>query len=224
MRISWNTGVPILIILIGIGYLLANLDIIPITPWQAFVRYWPALLVLWGLRVIIWDILRSRFRAYKTASLIYGSALILIGLHLLVPRLGITWFAITWGIVWPVLLIALGLEILLKRKGERKSYNTFIVSSFSRGGTAWYVDDLYLNQFIGDIKLDLTKAVIPNKEIFFDISGSIGDLVIYLPIDLPLHAKCRVGIGEVDIPDRSEEGLGAAAEVKPQIMTGQNAS
>ncbi|MGB4141747.1 MAG: cell wall-active antibiotics response protein LiaF [Limnochordia bacterium] len=212
MRISLIPALPVLIILIGAGYLLANLGLIPITPWQAFVKYWPALLVLWGLRIIIWDTIMSRFRAHKANSLIYGVALTLIGLHLLIPRLGIEGFTVTWGFVWPVLLIALGIQILLNKK--RRASNRFIVRSLSRNQTSWYVDDLYLNQFIGDITLDLTKAVIPNKEIFFEIHSSIGDLDIYIPSDLPLHAKCRVAIGDATILDRSDEGVGVALEVK----------
>ena len=213
MRISLSTGLPLLIIIVGVGYLLANLGITPNTPWQAFVQYWPALLILWGLRVIIRDIVFSRFRTYKTTSLVYGSALIFIGLHLLVPRLGFAGFSITWNIVWPVLLIVLGLQILLNRR-RKLSSSSYICSSFTRGGSAWYVDDLYLNQFIGDIDLDLTKAVIPNKEIFFDINGSVGDVAIYLPSYLPVHAKCRVGIGDVEVLERSEEGMGASIDLK----------
>ena len=64
MRLSFNNILPLIIILIGVGYLLANLGIIAITPWQALVRFWPALLVLWGLRMVISDVLSSRFRHY----------------------------------------------------------------------------------------------------------------------------------------------------------------
>lgn len=212
MRISLIPAVPLLIILIGVGYLLANLGLIPLTPWQAFVKYWPALLVLGGLRIIIRDTVISRFRAHKSHSLVYGVVLILIGLNLLIPRLNIEGFAVTWGLVWPVLLIALGIQILLNKK--RQASNRFIVRGLSQNKTSWYVDDLYLNQFIGDITLDLTKAVIPNKEIFFEIHSSIGDLDIYIPSDLPLHAKCRVAIGDITVLDRSEEGVGVALDVK----------
>jgi lia operon protein LiaF len=211
MRLSFNNILPLIIILIGIGYLLANLGIIAITPWQALVRFWPALLVLWGLRMVIWDVLFSRFRHYKTSSLVFGSVLILVGLNLLLPRLGFISFTITWSIVWPILLIALGLQLLTSER--RKGKNAVLIGSFSRGGDSWYVEDLYLNRFIGDIRLDLTKAVIPNKEIFFDIHGSIGDITIYVPNDLPLKVKSSVGVGEIRVLDRRGEGIARVVEL-----------
>ena len=212
MNHSFNVGLPLLIILIGVGYLLANLGMIPITPLQALIRYWPVFLILWGVR-IVWDALFSRFRGQKSSSLILGIVLILGGLNLVLRRSGYPGFSLNWGIVWPILVIVLGLELMLKSKRGSGSSSP-IIGDFSRSGEAWYVEDLYLNHFIGDVKLDLTKAVVPNKEIFFDINGSIGDITIYIPHDLPLNVKSNIGIGEIRVLDHGAEGIARSLELR----------
>ena len=63
---------------------------------------------------------------------------------------------------------------------------TIIIGELRRGGEAWYVDDTNISHGIGEVKFDFTNAVIPDKEIFFNISGLVGEVTIYLPPDLPL--------------------------------------
>ncbi len=208
------SGIPLLLIIIGIGYLLANLGIISFTPWQTFIHYWPVLIVLLGIKIGV-----NSFRDEKSNNrglLLFPLFLTAWGMFLLLPRLGFPGFKFTWGLIWPTGLIIIGLSTIINsRKTTRKNNlgdHTIIIGELRRGGEAWYVDDTNISHGIGEVKFDFTNAVIPDKEIFFNISGLVGEVTIYLPPDLPLKAQCHIGVGEVSLLNECASGISRKVE------------
>lgn len=51
------------------------------------------------------------------------------------------------------------------------------------------LNDLNVSGFIGDIKIDLSKAMIPEGESTIVISGVIGNVDIYVPSDLEVAVR-----------------------------------
>jgi hypothetical protein len=68
---------PLLLITIGVLFLLANLNVLPLTFWEIAARYWPLIFILIGLEIII------------------GRQSIIGGLVVLV-----LWVAIVGGVLW----------------------------------------------------------------------------------------------------------------------------
>lgn len=98
---------PFILITIGIAFLFNNLGLLGTGLWSTLVQLWPLLLIALGLNTLI--------RHYNIVDPVIT---ISIGLILLATNFGVlTWTS--WMTVlrlWPVLLIAVGLEIFFGRK------------------------------------------------------------------------------------------------------------
>ena len=92
------------LILIAIGgvFLLNNLHIVR---FRELLQYWPVLLIAVGL----FRIVDSTF----TNDRLVGAVLVLIGAFLLAGTLGL--FYLSWGALWPLILIGAGLLMLFQR-------------------------------------------------------------------------------------------------------------
>ncbi|ERM17648.1 cell wall-active antibiotics response protein LiaF [Brevibacillus laterosporus] len=62
-------------------------------------------------------------------------------------------------------------------------------------------------QGIGDVVIDLSRAVIPEKEGTLVINGWIGDVTIYVPVDMPVQVMAEVTIGELEVLGHRQNGI-----------------
>lgn len=69
------------------------------------------------------------------------------------------------------------------------------------------LNDLNISGFIGDVKIDLSKAIIPEGESTIVISGIIGDIDIYVPADLEVAITSSAFVGDMDIIGDRSSGL-----------------
>ena len=112
------SGIPLLLIIIGIGYLLANLGIISLHRGKPSSTI-TVLIVLWALKsasiVFVTKIQQS-------GSIIVSLFLTAWGMFLLLPRLGFPGFKFTWGLILLTGLIIIGLSTIINsRKTTRKN-------------------------------------------------------------------------------------------------------
>lgn len=69
------------------------------------------------------------------------------------------------------------------------------------------LEDLNLSSGIGDVKIDLSKAIIPEGESTIVISSLIGDVDIYVPYDLNVTVAGSVTFGELKILGHKQGGI-----------------
>lgn len=67
--------------------------------------------------------------------------------------------------------------------------------------------DMNISNGIGDIKIDLSKAIIPEGETTIAISGLIGDVDIYVPQDLEISTAAAVTIGDLEVLGHKQGGI-----------------
>ncbi|VCT98553.1 hypothetical protein AIDNDMCJ_15550 [Bacillus safensis] len=77
------------------------------------------------------------------------------------------------------------------------------------------LSDLTISGFIGDVKIDLSKAIIAEEESTIVISGLIGDVDIYVPQDIEVCVSASAAIGDMKIIDEKRSGFGS----KVYVMT-----
>lgn len=99
--------VPAVLIIVGVAILLQNLGLLGTNLWDVFSQLWPLLLIGLGLN----DLIRNRVIVGPVLTIGLGIVFMvgnfsLIGLD--------SWFALAR--LWPVLIIAIGLEIFIGRK------------------------------------------------------------------------------------------------------------
>lgn len=67
--------------------------------------------------------------------------------------------------------------------------------------------DMTLSCGIGDVKIDLSKAIVPEGETTVDISGFMGDVDIYVPYDLDVSTVVSVTFGNLEILGYKQGGI-----------------
>ncbi len=162
----------LILILFGVAYLLYNLNIIGFSPWSLL---WPALLIWLATSQLLQT---SKDDPEDSWEIALWLALLALGIYLLLPKLGIMVPKIPWAIVWPLVLIAIGMLKLFSGKPDfiRFGYTSSDGTEFRKGGYrasliggeinrggpgSWALDDVKLHQSIGSVNLDLTQAIIP---------------------------------------------------------------
>jgi lia operon protein LiaF len=115
----------------------------------------------------------------NTGLLFFGSILVLIGLASMAGTL----FQVNiWGLLWPSLLILLGIWLLARPylMGPGKGLDIAIIGDIRRSGT-WQATNEELWTFVGDIDLNLTQADLPVGVTRYRILGFVADVDVQVP-------------------------------------------
>lgn len=77
------------------------------------------------------------------------------------------------------------------------------------GRDYWQLEPMNISHFIGDTRIDLTKASIPMGETKLSVSAFIGDVKVYVPNDIQLEISVNASafIGDMHVLDRHEGGI-----------------
>lgn len=208
---------PIILIGFGVGFLLYNLQIVSFTPWAIL---WPTL-IIWFSAEQLFKVKKRQRGAQDSWDIALWLIVLTIGVYMLLPIIGINMPTIPWKVVWPLALVLVGLLTLLQGKppfvkvhlrsggnphqSEFKSSSSF-VGDVNRGPSNWVLEDTEISHGIGTVNLDLTQAIIPDREVHINVYGYIGDASIYLPPGLPFKAECSLSLGEITVLERNESG------------------
>jgi hypothetical protein len=121
---------PLVLIAAGVFLFLNNLGQLPGSAWDTFARLWPLLLIAGGLDSI-W-----RGEGYAGATVVTG-----LGVILLLGNQGYMTFT-AWDLIvrlWPVLLVAVGLDILLGRSQPWAAALGVLAGLLVTAGIVWII-------------------------------------------------------------------------------------
>jgi lia operon protein LiaF len=188
--------IGLLLVSVGALYLLSNLGILHGFNVWAFV--WGIFWLWLGAAVV-----GPRGRGVGATRLALGLLLIFIGGATLLDGLGLIDFSFGQFLsqFWPVILIGLGVLILIESNRPRTAgplessdriVHDSIFGDFRLRQPGWQLRDARVSTLIGDIKIDLSKATIPEGETTIDLRTLIGDIDVWAPPDLPvaLDVQC----------------------------------
>jgi hypothetical protein len=104
--------VPLLLIALGVIFLLDQFQVFPAD--RVFAYFWPVIFICYGVDALAWR--PGNRRA------VWGVGAIAVGVALILQNLG--YWAFDLARLWPLLLIAFGLSLLLRgpRRGGRRRY------------------------------------------------------------------------------------------------------
>jgi lia operon protein LiaF len=91
--------------------------------------------------------------------------------------------------------------------GIQSAHRNFFIGEVRLIKNPFDLNDLNISGFIGDVKIDLSKAIIPEGESTIVISGLIGDIDIYVPADLEVAITSSAFVGDMDIIGDRSSGL-----------------
>ncbi|MBI2857659.1 MAG: cell wall-active antibiotics response protein [Chloroflexi bacterium] len=161
---------------------------------------------------------------------IAGTALLLLGILLLLSALNIIRSSAAWGIFWAIMLISLGLFLIrghLHFRSNVSGQSRAAAGEVRVGDMDWDLKDMETGLGAGQFRLDLTKARIPSGETRIKIKVGVGQAEVLVPVGLAVTVRGEVGVGSIKIFGEKAEGLGrqstyvtpdyAAAEKKVRI-------
>jgi predicted membrane protein len=173
------------IIIIGILFLLGNMDIID--PHD-YLRYWPAIIMIVGLAYL--------FQCQRGSGRVWGAILTFVGAAMLLDRLYFIHFSL-WD-YWPLILICVGIMMIVKssfiRRGiaappfaESKDANDRLVAVAVMAGSKRYNNSQNfqggeLTAIMGGLEIDLRDASIKDEAVI-DITAIMGGVDMRVPED-----------------------------------------
>lgn len=124
---------------------------------------------------------------------------------------------IALGSLWPLLLIALGVYVLLRQSGRAGSPRRYsaageetidrIIGDVRLGGPGTTARSTNVLALVGDVNVDLRQAVIPEGETTIRVRTLIGDVDVILPPDVACAAGASVIVGELRVLDQRRDGF-----------------
>jgi len=188
---------PLLLIILGMVFLLNNLGIFPGSMWNNLVRFWPVLLIIIGLDGI-----------YRSQGLVGATFLIGLGVVFTLANLG--WLALdVWQMVfrlWPVLLIAVGFDIVIGRRSALASFIGLLVVVAILVGALWLynVGGAQAAAFGQEIRQPVEGA----RQAKITIAPAVGALQVYALEDSQwlVEGTAPAGPGTQLEHDMSQEG------------------
>ena len=188
-------------ILVGLGVLLllSNTNVLNLDWGWDFVRtWWPVILIVWGL----WELVSGgfRFRMWPIILLLLGIGFQLSALNL---------WEWDFSVVWPALIVIVGLSILLGRRGRRNRMRQsgLIVEgtsvSHTSAGNSWRavfnsLEESYAGQEFrggevetnfGNVSLDLRGSTLPTGVARLDVNLTFGGLHLRVPSNWSINVE-----------------------------------
>jgi hypothetical protein len=176
---------PIILILVGGIFLLSNLGILGDNLWDSIWRLWPIIFIAIGLD--------SLFRRNEIAGPVFMIGLGSVFLLGSVGLLGWGAWDILWRL-WPILLVAIGLEIIIGRRSLWLSVLTVVVIVAVLGGVLWMsgIGPAGGDRLSGESILQPLEAI---NQAEISISPAVGDLAVYGLTDSNALIDGEIGTG-----------------------------
>jgi len=198
-----NILFPPILIVAGVIFLLQNLGLLTGSAWDMLFSLWPLLIILLGIN----DLIRNRGIVGPTLSIGFGLIFLLSNLDIL-----------NWGAwmtilrLWPILVIALGLEIFIGRKNIWLSIVGVGFTLILLVGGLWYsggilsvgesdldLSNLQISEFSLDMGVGQTTLILPNGQYQAQIDGGVGQTIVHLPDEGEIELNVDGGVGEIRI-------------------------
>ena len=163
--------------------------------------------------------------AKRFGNFVWGFVLIAVGALILLDNLEVLEFWESLGMLWPVILIILGLWIIYKKSGGEPTRVGMSLKqkNLSQGFGDLIIDakdmdpdGLNLHSGFGDVEVNLTKATFEEKEHVINVNSGFGDVRVMLPQDVPVSGSGKSFAGKIDILGRTADGLGNSLEHKDE--------
>ncbi len=182
---SSRLALGLILIALGVLYFLDNIDVITFDFGHVLFS-WPMFITVIGLIILLNS--RNRF---------FGTLLLFIGLFFLLPRI-FPELHYNSGIIWPILIIILGVSILVKRghhwhddaKGffpgkKQINLDKFDEAAVFGGGEKLIRSDNFkggnLLTIFGGLEIDLSQCKLADGDNYIDVLAIFGGTTLVVP-------------------------------------------
>lgn len=144
------------------------------------------------------------------SAILLGSILIVVGIFSLID---IFFNVNLWSLLFPLLIIAIGVFILIKPK-TLSGRSEFIVRFTNEKEEVhpWTIKTAEYLSFVTDIKWDLTKASIPDGETLVRYNSFVNEVKIILPENAGVKISARGIVHDTKVMGQKEDHIFAPFE------------
>jgi predicted membrane protein len=161
--------------------------------------------------------MNDRFLWWQTL----GILVIVVGVLLLLAVLGVLGSPTqALGIIFGAILIGLGLYVLVRfRPGAGPAKNA-LAGSIRHTGPNWTLGNERYQIGMGEIRLDLTRAHIPEGEHKLELECFVGSIRVTVPRIVGVSARGHCTLGKVSIMGEKEDGFARTVMVRSRDYAG----
>ncbi|MGN7471815.1 cell wall-active antibiotics response protein LiaF [Brevibacillus sp. SAFN-007a] len=73
---------------------------------------------------------------------------------------------------------------------------------------------LHIWHGIGDVVIDLSRAVLMQEEALLVVEGWVGDVTIYVPVDLPVSVNAELSLGDLEVLSHRQGGINRSIMIR----------
>lgn len=167
----------------------------------------------------------EKMRQDKFWTIVSGVVLILVGILALLDSFELISFWSALGALWPLILIALGVWLLLKRRHviwdqeaeikEGKKYSkAFGDLKIDSQGTDPHGMDVEMG--FGDLEVNLARASFTDRENVIHLALGFGDIRVWVPSEVKTKVSATCGAGDIDVFGKTADGLGKSVDYQDE--------
>jgi Predicted membrane protein (DUF2154). len=189
----------LVVILLGVVGLLNNFGITAISLGYVLNLLWPLLLIAAGINLI-----KNR----NSGSLATGAIMLGLGALFLGRNTGLYMIdmSIFWQLFWPVIIILIGINILVKNDHNRGG-NLAIMGAVDKGKEIWDLKSGEYTALLGGIDLNIRQANFTEKAVNLNLNAVMGSITLVVPEDTAIICKGTAILGGIDLLGRGTGGI-----------------
>ncbi|QQE73814.1 cell wall-active antibiotics response protein [Brevibacillus composti] len=107
---------------------------------------------------------------------------------------------------------AFGTGSILSPKETRSS----LIGDFHLTSGRFELSQMHIWHGIGGVVIDLSRAMLIEDEAFLVIDGWVGDVTIYVPVDMPVAVSAEVSVGDVEVFGHRQGGISRSVMVRSE--------
>jgi len=225
--ISGRFIIGLAVLIIGILLLLSNLDLGIEFELRQALRLWPVIPLILGVNWLFLSFGSVRSEGeekrifFSWGQFITALVAIAIGVIYLGRNLGLFEIdtGILWNILWPVILILIGVNLLRGKSHSEGSGGrfTFMGGANVGGAQPWKLKSGSYFAFMGGIDMDLTAAEVPEGETVLDLTAVMGGIDVKVPRDMAVIYEGSAVLGGVTFKDQEDGGIIAGRKVEDNV-------
>lgn len=224
--ISGRLIIGLAVLTVGVLLLLNNLELGIEIDIRQVIRLWPAILLILGINWLILSFGSAGSEAGRRVYFSWGQFItaiifIAVGAVFLGRNLGLfeVDLSLFFNLLWPVILILVGFNLLRGRSQGAGEGGRFVVMGGTKvgGGQPWKLETGSYFALMGSIEIDLTTAEIETGETLLDLTAIMGGIEVKIPQDLAVIYDGSAILGGVTFKDQEDGGFIGGRRVEQNI-------
>ena len=99
---------------------------------------------------------------------------------------------------------------------RRKDTRSLLIGDFHLTSGRFELDHLQIWHGIGNVVIDLSRAILLREEAVLSVEGWIGDVTVYVPVDLPVSVTAEVSVGDLEVFGHRQGGISRSIIIRSE--------